>query len=65
MYRIIHELPFNVMAVWYKLFETEEQAKIKVRKLPDGFVVIEDTELINLLPLRTVSIVPFDKKLET
>lgn len=41
MYYLVLELPFNLVAVWHRHFETEQEAIDYSTTLPFGFVVTD------------------------
>lgn len=65
MYRLIIELPFDILGIWYKLFENEHDALEKKNSLPYGMIIIPDNDLISTSVGKLQIILPFDRELET
>jgi len=64
MYRLIIELPFDIVGVWYQLFKDEKSANEKLDRLPYGLSVIEDSKLQEIVGDCILMVLPFDKELE-
>jgi len=64
MYRLILDLPFDIVGIWNTLFTTEQVALNKMRTLPSGFEIIHDKELEQRTGKKKTIILPFDKELE-
>ena len=62
MYRLIMELPFDIVALWYKDFESIEDAEETRQFLPNGFIIVQ----LDSIPVDSdnVIVVPFNMELE-
>lgn len=64
MYRIILELPFNVVGIWHQIFVTFDDAEELANSMPQGFEVILDSEMEVRTGNKRIIILPFDTELE-